>query len=56
MKVNPKHPRAWFYQLLMDFYEQDPSGESFKKAFDLYLNAPSNSEQDSSNEEMGRSL
>ena len=53
VKVNLRHPRAWFYQLLMDFYKQDPSGRSFKKAFDLYLNAPSDGEQDSSNEEMG---
>ena len=29
----------------MDFYKQDTSGESFKKAFDLYLNAPSDGEQ-----------
>ena len=56
MKVNPKHPRAQFYQLLMDFYKQDPSGESFKKAFDLYLDAPSDSEQVLSDEEMDRSL
>ena len=55
VKVNPRHPRAQFYQLLMDFYEQDPSGKSFKKAFDPYLNAPSNGEQDSSDKEMGRS-
>ena len=53
VKVNPKHPRAQFYQLLMDCYEQDPSGESFKRIIDPYLNAPSNEEQDSSNEEMG---
>ena len=32
VKVNLKHPRAWFYQLLMDFYKQDPSGKSFKRA------------------------
>ena len=54
MKVNPRHPRAWFYQLLMGFYEQDPSGKSFKKAFNLYLDAPSDGEQDLSDKEMGR--
>ena len=53
VKVNPKHPRAQFYQLLMEFYKQAPSGESFKKAFDPYLDAPSNGEQDLSDEEMG---
>ena len=53
VKVNPKHPRAQFYQLLMDVYKQDPSGESFKKAFDLYLNAPSDGQQDLSDKEMG---
>ena len=57
MKVNPKHPRAQFYQLLMDSYEQDPSGEHFRRTFDPYLNALSNGEQDSSSEEeRGRSL
>ena len=56
VKVNPKHPGAWFYQLLMDSYKQDPSGEHFKQTFDLYLDAPSDGEQDSSSdEEMGRS-
>ena len=55
VKVNPKHPRARFYQMLMDFYEQDPSGKSFKKAFDPYLNAPSDGEQDLSDKEMGHS-
>ena len=30
IKVNPKHPRARVYQLLMDCYKQDPSGKSFK--------------------------
>ena len=30
VKVNPKHPRACFYQLLMDSYAQDRSGEHFK--------------------------
>ena len=40
----------------MVHYKQDPSGKSFKKAIDLYLDAPSNGEQDSSDdEEMGRS-
>ena len=29
IKVNPKHPRAQVYQLLMDCYKQDPSGETF---------------------------
>ena len=53
IKVNPKHPIAPFYQLLMDCYEQDPSGESFKRIIDPYLNAPSDGEQDSSDEEMG---
>ena len=56
IKVNPKHPRAQFYQLLMDCYKQDPSGESFKRIIDLYLNAPSDSEQDLSDKEMDRSL
>ena len=56
IKVNPKHPRAQFYQLLMDCYKQDPSGKSFKNIIDPYLNAPSDGEQDSSDEEMGRSL
>ena len=51
VKVNPNHSRAWFYQLLMDSYKQDPSGESFKQIIDLYLNAPSNGEQDSSSED-----
>ena len=55
IKVNPKHPRARFYQLLMDCYKQDPSGESFKQIINLYLDAPSDGEQDASNEEMGRS-
>ena len=56
VKVNPKHPRAQVYQLLMDCYKQDPSGESFKRIIDSYLNAPSDGEQDSSDEEMGCSL
>ena len=57
VKVNPKHPRAWFYQLLMDSYAQDQSGEHFKwTIIDLYLDAPSDSEQDSSEEKMGCSL
>ena len=56
VRINPKHPRARVYQLLMDCYKQDPSGKSFKKAINLYLNAPSDGEQDSSNEEMGCSL
>ena len=56
VKVNPKHPRAWFYQLLMDSYEQDPSGEHFRRTFDPYLDTPSDREQDSSSEEeKGRS-
>ena len=56
MEVNPKHPRAQFYQLLMDSYAQDQSGEHFKRTIiDLYLDAPSDGEQDSSDEEMGRS-
>ena len=45
IKVNPRHPRAQFYQLLMDFYKQHPSGKSFKKAFNLYLLALRNGEQ-----------
>ena len=57
IKVNPKHPRAWFYQWLMDSYAQDRSGEHFKwTIIDLYLNAPSDGEQDLSDEEMGHSL
>ena len=56
VKVNPKHSRAWFYQLLMDCYKQDPSGKSFKRIIDLYLDAPSDREQDSSDEEMGDCL
>ena len=57
VQVNPRHPRACFYQLLMDSYAQDQSGEHFKQTIiDLYLDAPSDGEQDSSNEEMGRSL
>ena len=39
----------------MVHYKQDPSGKSFKKAINLYLDAPSNGEQDLSNKEMGRS-
>ena len=39
----------------MDCYKQDPSGESFKKAIDPYLNAPSDGEQYLSDGEMGRS-
>ena len=46
IKVNPKHPRAWFFQLLMDSLDQDPSGNHFRKMINPYLNAPSNSEQD----------
>ena len=54
IKVNPKHPRAQFYQLLMDSYEQYPSGDHFKQTIiDPYLDAPSDDEQDLSNEEMG---
>ena len=57
VKVNPKHSRARFYQLLMDSYAQDWSGEHFKwTIINLYLDAPSDSEQDSSDEEMGCSL
>ena len=56
IKVNPKHPRAQFYQLLIDCYKQDPSGESFKRIINLYLDAPSDSEQDLSDKEMGCSL
>ena len=46
VRINPRHPRAPFYDLLMVHYKQDPSGKSFKKAIDLYLNAPSDGEQD----------
>ena len=57
IKVNSRHPRAWFYQLLMDSYAQDQSGEHFKRTvINLYLNTPSDGEQDSSDEEMGCSL
>ena len=57
IKVNPKHPRALFYQLLMECYKQDPSGKHFKQIIDLYLDAPSDGEQDSScEEERGHSL
>ena len=57
IKVNPRHPRAQFYQLLMDSYAQDQSEEHFKQTIiDPYLNAPSNGEQDLSDEEMGHSL
>ena len=56
VQVNPKHPRALIYQLLMVCYKQDPSGKTFKRIIDLYLDAPSNGEQDSSDEEMGCSL
>ena len=57
VKVNPKHPRAWFYQLLMDSYAQDQSGDHFKQTvINPYLDAPSDGEQDLSDEEMGRSL
>ena len=55
VQVNPKHPRALFYQLLMVCYKQDPSSKTFERIIDLYLNAPSDGEQDSSDEEMGRS-
>ena len=51
IKVNLKHPRAWFFQLLMDSLEQDPSGKHFRRTYNPYLNAPSNGEQDSSSEE-----
>ena len=51
IQVNPNHPRAQFYQLLMDSYRQDPSGEHFKQIIDPYLNAPSDGEQDSSSED-----
>ena len=51
VRINPRHPRAPFYDLLMVHYKQDPSGESFKKAINPYFNAPSDSEQDSSDNE-----
>ena len=53
VKVNPKHPRASFYWLLMDCYKQNPSGKSSKWIIDPYLDASSDGEQDSSDEEMG---
>ena len=56
IQVNPKHPRALIYQLLMVCYKQDPSGKTFKQIIDPYLDAPSDGEQDSSNEEMSHSL
>ena len=57
VKVNPRHPRPQFYQLLMDSYAQDQSGKHFKRTIiNLYLNAPSNGEQNLSDEEMGHSL
>ena len=63
VKVNPKHPRAPYFWLLIDSLTQDPSGKHFRRTYgpeqptyDLYLNAPSDGEQDSSNKEMGRSL
>ena len=56
IQVNPKHPRALFYQLLMVCYKQDPSGKSFKRIINLYLDAPMDGEQYSSDKEMGRSL
>ena len=34
IKVNPAHPRARFYKLLIDSLDQDPSGESFRAQFD----------------------
>ena len=52
--MNPAHPRACFYKLLIDSLDQDPSGESFRAQFNPYLDAPSDSEQ-SSKEEEGRS-
>ena len=56
VKVNPRHPRAQFYQLLMDSYAQDWSVKHFKwTIINLYLDAPSDSEQDLSNEEVGHS-
>ena len=54
IKVNPAHPRAHFYKLLIDSLDQDPSGESFQAQFDPYLDAPSDGEQSSEKEE-GRS-
>ena len=53
VKVNPKHPRAWYFQLLIDSLEQDPSGKHFRRTYDPYLDTPRNGEQNSSNEEMG---
>ena len=56
VQVNPNHPRAQFYQLLMDSYKQDPSGKHFKQTIiNPYLDVPSDGEQDSSDKEMGRS-
>ena len=65
LKVNPKHSRALYFQLLIDSLTQDPSGEHFrqmyspeKQTYDPYLNASSNGKQDlsSDDEEMGCSL
>ena len=55
IQVNPEHPRALIYQLLVVCYKQDPSGKTFKRIIDPYLDAPSDGEQDLSDEEMGRS-
>ena len=58
IRINPKHPRAPFHNLLMVHYKQDPSGKSFKKAIGLdpYFDAPSDGEQDlSDDEEVGHS-
>ena len=52
--MNPAHPRACFYKLLIDSLDQGPSGESFQAQFDPYLDASSDGEQ-SSKEEEGRS-
>ena len=51
IKVNPAHPRARFYKLLIDSLDQDPSGKSFQAQFNPYLDAPSDGEQSSEEEE-----
>ena len=51
IKVNPAHPRARFYKLLIDSLDQDPSGESFWAQFDPYLDAPSDGGESSEEEE-----
>ena len=58
VKVNPKHPRAPYFRLLIDSLTQDPSGKHFRRTYGLeqptydpHLDAPSDGEQDSSSED-----